>query len=68
MPRYHLKIKGRDLRGVRKDVPIAVRGRKRSEATVELRAKNGKAAKDLVKARLPAGSDVEVGDPVKVED
>ena len=47
---------------------IAVKGRKRSEATVELRAKNGKAAKDLVKARLPAGSDVEIGDPVKVED
>ena len=68
MPRYHLKIEGSRLGRVRKAVPIrAVYGNaKRTEVVVELDAKNRKAAKDLVLARLPAGSKVVVSDPEEI--
>ena len=68
MPRYHLKIKGSNLRGVKKEVRITVKGREQAELTVELNAKNAKAAKDLVKARVPTGSGASVGNPVRLKD
>jgi hypothetical protein len=71
VPRYHLKIKGRDLPAVKKELRIDVTGRsrgQRAELTADLRAKNKRAAKALVRSRLPAGSDAVVGEPKEVKD
>ncbi len=71
MPRYHLKIKGSNLLAVKKELRIDVSGKsrgKRAELTADLRAKNKRAAKALVRSRLPAGSDAVLGDPKEVKD
>jgi len=71
VPRYHLKIRGSDLPAVKKELRIDVTGRsqgKSAELTADLRAKNKRAAKALVRSRLPAGSDVKVGEPKEVKD
>jgi hypothetical protein len=72
MPRYHLKIRGSDLRVVKKEMPIVVKRHvsgKGREVTVELHARNAKAAKASVVARLPDGGDAKVVGPArKVKD
>ncbi len=72
MPRYHLKVRGSDLSSVKKAVAdIAVKGQVKSEAgavTVVVDAKDAKAAKALVDARLPKGSGAVVGRAKRVKD
>ena len=60
MPRYHAILRGSDLRPAKKSVSVNVRGRKRSEKTVDLHADSKAAAKKLIEARLPKGSDAKV--------
>jgi hypothetical protein len=71
VPRYHLKIKGKDLLAVKKEVRVDVKGKSQgqgAELTADLRAKNKRAAKALVRSRLPKGSDAKIGEPKEVKD